>query len=215
MPQQGIPNANAPFVSQEGRITQSWRQWLLGIGQAVKTLLAGAGGGITIVDGPDTQTISITPTAVTPGTYGDATHVGRFTVNAQGRLTAASSVAINVSETAIITAGAALAANDLVNIYDAGAGAFAVRVANATDPTKPANGFVRAAFAPAAAATVYFSGILAGQTGLTPGAAYLSTAAAGKASSTPASNPGEVLQSLGEAVSATQINVAIAPPINL
>lgn len=33
-------------------------------------------------------------TAVTPATYGDATHVGQFTVDSHGRLTAASSVAI-------------------------------------------------------------------------------------------------------------------------
>jgi hypothetical protein len=33
-------------------------------------------------------------TAVTPGSYGDGTHVGAFTVDAHGRLTAASSVAI-------------------------------------------------------------------------------------------------------------------------
>lgn len=33
-------------------------------------------------------------TAVTPGTYGDATHVGQFTVDADGRLTAAADVAI-------------------------------------------------------------------------------------------------------------------------
>ena len=34
------------------------------------------------------------PSGVTPGTYGDATHVGRFTVDGQGRLTAAAAVLI-------------------------------------------------------------------------------------------------------------------------
>lgn len=33
-------------------------------------------------------------TAVTPGSYGDSTHVGQFTVNAQGQITAASSITI-------------------------------------------------------------------------------------------------------------------------
>lgn len=36
------------------------------------------------------------PTTVTPGTYGDGTHVGQFTVNAQGFITAASNVIIGV-----------------------------------------------------------------------------------------------------------------------
>lgn len=34
-------------------------------------------------------------TAVTPGSYGDSTHVGSFTVDADGRITAASSVAVS------------------------------------------------------------------------------------------------------------------------
>lgn len=39
-------------------------------------------------------------TAVTPSTYGDATHVGQFTVDADGRLTAASNVLITASGSA-------------------------------------------------------------------------------------------------------------------
>lgn len=64
---------------------------------------AGPGGTVTEVDtgtgltgGPitDDGTISLTDTAVTPATYGDSTHVGAFTVDQQGRITAASSVAV-------------------------------------------------------------------------------------------------------------------------
>ncbi len=61
-------------------------------------------------------TLSLAPTAVTPGTYGDATHVGAFTVDAQGRLTGASSTAITAGVTALagtanqITASAATGA---------------------------------------------------------------------------------------------------------
>ena len=40
---------------------------------------------------------TIAATAVTPGTYGDATHVGQFTVSAEGRLTAAANVTITSS----------------------------------------------------------------------------------------------------------------------
>lgn len=41
------------------------------------------------------QNLKIADTAVTPGTYGDATHVGQFTVDQQGRITAATDVAIS------------------------------------------------------------------------------------------------------------------------
>lgn len=41
------------------------------------------------------QNLKIADTAVTPGTYGDATHVGQFTVDQQGRITAAADVAIS------------------------------------------------------------------------------------------------------------------------
>lgn len=38
--------------------------------------------------------LTLVASGVSPGTYGDATHVGQFTVDAKGRVTAASSVAI-------------------------------------------------------------------------------------------------------------------------
>lgn len=43
------------------------------------------------------RTLSLVDTAVTPATYGDATHVGQFTVDQKGRLTAASNVALTTS----------------------------------------------------------------------------------------------------------------------
>ena len=54
-----------------------------------------AGTGIVITDpGLGVPGISIADTAVTPGTYGDATNVGQFTVDKQGRLTNAVNVPI-------------------------------------------------------------------------------------------------------------------------
>jgi hypothetical protein len=57
------------------------------------SITAGTGlsGGGTI---ESTRTINLANTAVTPTTYGDATHVGQFAVDAQGRLTAAAPIAI-------------------------------------------------------------------------------------------------------------------------
>ena len=42
-----------------------------------------------------TGTVSMANTAVTPGTYGDATNVAQITIDAQGRITAATDVAIS------------------------------------------------------------------------------------------------------------------------
>jgi len=58
-------------------------QWNAGLVNALGTGLSAAGG-----------TLVLGNTAVPPGSYGDGTHVGAFTVDATGRLTAASSVAI-------------------------------------------------------------------------------------------------------------------------
>lgn len=57
---------------------------------ADRTLNVGAGTGIAA----DADIVRITDTTVTPGTFGDATNVGQFTVDQQGRITAAANVPI-------------------------------------------------------------------------------------------------------------------------
>lgn len=98
----------------------------------------------------------------------------------------------------------ALAAGALVNIADA-AGTPTARNANATDATKPAQGFVLAATTSPANATVYFPGqLVSGVSGLTTGAAvYLSAATSGAVTPAAPSTAGNLIQPVGSALSPT------------
>lgn len=82
---------------------------------SLKTVASSAGGGngtVTTVStgtgltgGPITTsgTISLANTAVVAGTYGNATYVSQITVDAQGRITSASNVAISSGGTGTVT----------------------------------------------------------------------------------------------------------------
>lgn len=91
---------------------------------------------IGVTGGAGSLDIGITNTTVSAGSYGSATHVGSFTVDAQGRLTAAADVAIAASggaptdaEYVVLSADATLTdervltAGDGIDITDGGAGA--------------------------------------------------------------------------------------------
>ncbi len=73
-----------------------------GGGPGAITIDAVGGTGLTAI----ANAINLDDTAVAPGAYGDATHVGTFTVDQQGRLTAAADVLI---------AGVAPAAHDILS----------------------------------------------------------------------------------------------------
>ncbi len=68
--------------------------------------------GTGLTGGPitTTGTISLANTAVSAGTYGNATNVAQITVDAQGRITSASNVSISIGNTAV-TAGSYGSAN--------------------------------------------------------------------------------------------------------
>lgn len=107
------------------------------------------------------------------------------------------------ADTQVVTASEALAANDLVNVWDS-SGAKARKADASTD--KRCTGFVIAAVSNGQPATVYPFGSNAGLTGLTPGVLYLSTTP-GVPTSTPPSGAGNIVQTVGWATSATAMIV--------
>src|SRR6185312_12339535 len=100
----GLPIAVAPFVvaSPSGLVPQA-------------RTLAGTGGQITVTDGGAGEdiTLALAGTAVSPGTYGDSSHVPQITLDNTGRALSASSVAISGS-----SIGALLKANNLSDLTD-------------------------------------------------------------------------------------------------
>lgn len=116
------------------------------------------------------------------------------------------------ADTAAITTSEALAAGDFVNIHSSSG--TKARKADATTAGKHAHGFVLASVGSGAVATVYFEGTNTGVSGHTPGDVFLGTTA-GAGTATAPSATGNVVQSIGVAVSATAINFQYNRPITL
>jgi hypothetical protein len=108
-----------------------------------------------------------------------------------------------------LTSGEALSAGDFVYITAGGT----VLKADCTAIGKAARGYVLAAVANAAPATVYFDESNNVLTGLTPGATYYMHSTAGGVTSTPTTTTGQIVQEVGFATSATSLHVNIQEPI--
>jgi hypothetical protein len=112
-----------------------------------------------------------------------------------------------------IEASENLAAGDFVNIWNDG-GTAKARKADATTTGKFAHGYVLAGVTSGNPATVYFEGTNTQVSGATPGQTFLSTTAGGFTATAP-SGSGNVVQRLGIAVSATEINFERSQPFVL
>lgn len=96
-------------------------------------------------------------------------------------------------ETRVLEAAETLDAGDFVNIFD-DAGTTKVRKANATDTTKPANGFVKTGVAQGANATVYKEGQNDALTGLTIGTKYFLSTIGGQITPVAPNASGTIIQ---------------------
>ena len=135
-------------------------------------------------------------------------------LDAAGKLDASVMPAGIGADTAIIVASEALADGDLVNVWN-NAGTANVRKADANSAGKEAHGFVLAAVASSASATVYFEGTNSHCTGLTPGIQFLSSSTPGKSGTSAPTGTGKIVQTVGLAINATTINFESGSPIVL
>ena len=117
------------------------------------------------------------------------------------------------ADTATLTASETLAAGDWVNVWN-DASTAKVRKADATNAGKEVHGFVLSAVTSGSPATVYFEGTNTQVAGQTPGPVYLQTTA-GRGGATIPSASGNVVQSIGVAVSATAVNFERSAPVTL
>lgn len=143
-------NWNERIANDQGKATPEFLAWLqqqLQVNELIGTAVPESrlinttggiqGGGDLTVD----RTLSLTDTAVTPNTYGDATHVAQFTVDQKGRLTSAVAVPISASggDVEILDEGTPLT-TAVTSIDFVGAGVTATAVGDAVTVTIPGGG---------------------------------------------------------------------------
>jgi hypothetical protein len=114
------------------------------------------------------------------------------------------------ADTATVASSENLAAGDYVNIWN-DSGTPKVRKADASTAGKEAHGFVLSAVTSPANATVYFEGSNTQVTGQTGGPVFLSTTP-GLGTATPPSSSGNVVQRVGIATAAANVNFEKGEP---
>lgn len=134
-------------------------------------------------------------------------------LNAQGRLDETMMPVGIGADTKALVASEALSAGNQVSIWN-DSGTAKVRKADGTTEGKFVDGFVLAATEADATATVYFEGTNNQVTGQTAGDVFLATVA-GNGTSTAPSASGNVVQRIGVAVSATEVNFERGIPVIL
>jgi hypothetical protein len=121
---------------------------------------------------------------------------------------------IAIGAAASLTADEAITGPAFVNIHSSSGAK--INNANATDDTKPAEAFAPANIANGAAGVVYFPGRkISGLSGLTPGATYYLDTAAGAITDTPPSGAGNLVQEVGQALSASELVFQPKPGVTL
>lgn len=155
------------------------------------------------------QVAEVQPVTVSAGA-GDAAKVAQL--DAAGRWDPSLMPVGIVADTFTSTASGALSAGDAVYLTS---GSLIAR-ASAAAAGNGTIGFVLAASAPAAAATIYFEGRNTGVSGLTPGTRYyLSDATPGGLTATPVTGAGKLHQYVGTAITATSLAWEPEDPIVL
>jgi hypothetical protein len=154
---------------------------------------------LTIIGNAISEAVSI----VTSAGAGDAGKIPEL--DGTGRLSSTvMPVGIGADTKSIVTSEN-LAAGNVVNVFD-NAGTPTARRADATAVGKEAVGFVLAATTSPAAALVYFEGSITGLSGLTVGAEYFVSTTAGTVTPTAPAATGNRMQSVGRAISTTEIS---------
>lgn len=154
---------------------------------------------------------SIVNSVTTSAGAGDAGKVAAL--DGAGRLSSTMMPAGFGDDAVIVVTSEALAAGDVVNIWN-DAGTPKARKADATTAGKEAHGFVLESVLSGGDATVYFEGQDTSVSGLTAGPLFLSTTAGGVSNTAP-SGSGNVVQRVGFATSATAFNFQSNDPIVL